>query len=53
MPIDTPSHRVQLLLGDDDEQHLPELFTELDEISLKEGVDSEWKESARYTWQSI
>ena len=48
---DTPSQRVQFLLGaeDDDEEHIPhDLFTEMDEICLKDGEDSEWRESARY-----
>uniref|UniRef100_A0A672IF79 Anion exchange protein n=1 Tax=Salarias fasciatus TaxID=181472 RepID=A0A672IF79_SALFA len=48
---DTPSQRVQFLLGteDDDEEHLPhDLFTEMDEISAKDGEDSEWRESARW-----
>lgn len=47
---DTPSQRVQFLLGmEDDEEHIPHaLFTELDEICLKEGEDAEWKEMARY-----
>ncbi|XP_041936056.1 sodium-driven chloride bicarbonate exchanger isoform X3 [Alosa sapidissima] len=48
---DTPSQRVQFLLGteDDDEQHIPHaLFTELDEICLHEGEDAEWKETARW-----
>ncbi|XP_063068087.1 sodium-driven chloride bicarbonate exchanger [Engraulis encrasicolus] len=48
---DTPSQRVQFLLGteDDDEQHIPHaLFTELDEICLREGEDAEWKETARW-----
>lgn len=48
---DTPSQRVQFLLGteDDDEEHIPhELFTEMDEICVREGEDSEWRESARY-----
>lgn len=55
-PADTPSQRVQFLLGmEDDEEHIPHaLFTELDEICLKEGEDAEWKETARYkhtsTW---
>ncbi|XP_061211082.1 electroneutral sodium bicarbonate exchanger 1 [Neopsephotus bourkii] len=46
----TPSQRVQFILGtEEDEQHVPhELFTELDEISLKEGKDAEWKETARW-----
>jgi len=34
---------------EDDEEHIPHaLFTELDEICLKEGEDAEWKETARY-----
>ncbi|MEQ2159812.1 hypothetical protein GOODEAATRI_027146, partial [Goodea atripinnis] len=48
---DTPSQRVQFLLGaeDDDEEHLPhDLFTEMDEICLRDGEDSEWRESARW-----
>lgn len=48
---DTPSQRVQFLLGceDDDEEHIPhDLFTEMDEIFLKDGEDSDWRESARY-----
>uniref|UniRef100_A0A8C5I7G2 Anion exchange protein n=1 Tax=Gouania willdenowi TaxID=441366 RepID=A0A8C5I7G2_GOUWI len=48
---DTPSQRVQFLLGaeDDDEEHIPhDLFTEMDEICVREGDDSEWRESARW-----
>ncbi|XP_069902635.1 electroneutral sodium bicarbonate exchanger 1 isoform X7 [Globicephala melas] len=47
---DTPSQRVQFILGtEEDEEHVPhELFTELDEICLKEGEDAEWKETARW-----
>uniref|UniRef100_A0AAY4BZB2 Anion exchange protein n=1 Tax=Denticeps clupeoides TaxID=299321 RepID=A0AAY4BZB2_9TELE len=47
----TPSQRVQFLLGteDDDEEHIPhDLFTELDEICLREGEDAEWREAARW-----
>ncbi|XP_056287028.1 sodium-driven chloride bicarbonate exchanger-like [Pseudoliparis swirei] len=47
----TPAQRVQFLLGteDDDEEHIPHaLFTELDEICLREGEDAEWKETARW-----
>lgn len=47
---DTPSQRVQFLLGteDDDEEHIPhDLFTELDEICLRDGEDAEWRETAR------
>lgn len=47
---DTPAQRVQFLLGteDGDEEHIPHaLFTELDEICLREGEDAEWKETAR------
>jgi len=49
---DTPAQRVQFLLGteDGDEEHIPHaLFTELDEICLREGEDAEWRETARYT----
>lgn len=47
--LDTPSQRVQFILGtEEDEEHVPhELFTELDEICMKEGEDAEWKETAR------
>ncbi|XP_058414218.1 electroneutral sodium bicarbonate exchanger 1 isoform X2 [Diceros bicornis minor] len=47
---DTPSQRVQFILGtEDDEEHVPhDLFTELDEICMKEGEDAEWKETARW-----
>ncbi|XP_061760676.1 sodium-driven chloride bicarbonate exchanger-like isoform X1 [Nerophis ophidion] len=48
---DTPAQRVQFLLGteDGDEEHIPHaLFTELDEICLREGDDAEWKETARW-----
>lgn len=48
---DTPSQRVQFLLGteDDDEEHIPhDLFTEMDEICVRDGEVSEWRESARY-----
>ena len=47
---DTPSQRVQFILGteDDDEEHIPhDLFTELDELSFREGHVYEWKETAR------
>ncbi|NXM81964.1 S4A8 protein, partial [Oenanthe oenanthe] len=46
----TPSQRVQFILGtEEDEQHVPhDLFTELDEICVKEGEDAEWKETARW-----
>ncbi|XP_038157936.1 sodium-driven chloride bicarbonate exchanger-like isoform X1 [Cyprinodon tularosa] len=47
----TPAQRVQFLLGteDADEDHIPHaLFTELDEICLREGEDAEWRETARW-----
>ncbi|XP_029942069.1 sodium-driven chloride bicarbonate exchanger-like isoform X2 [Salarias fasciatus] len=47
----TPAQRVQFLLGteDGDEEHIPHaLFTELDEICLREGEDAEWRETARW-----
>ncbi|XP_059688597.1 electroneutral sodium bicarbonate exchanger 1-like [Gavia stellata] len=46
----TPSQRVQFILRTkEDEQHVPHaLFTELDEICVKEGEDAEWKETARW-----
>ncbi|KAM4710811.1 sodium-driven chloride bicarbonate exchanger-like isoform 7-T7 [Anableps anableps] len=47
----TPAQRVQFLLGteDGDEEHIPHaLFTEMDEICLREGEDAEWKETARW-----
>ncbi|XP_052473937.1 sodium bicarbonate cotransporter 3 isoform X13 [Carassius gibelio] len=48
---DTPSQRVQFILGteDDDEEHIPhDLFTELDELSFRDGQAYEWKETARW-----
>ncbi|XP_041843482.1 sodium bicarbonate cotransporter 3-like isoform X2 [Melanotaenia boesemani] len=48
---DTPSQRVQFILGteDDDEEHIPhDLFTELDELAFKDGNVQEWKEMARW-----
>ncbi|XP_074727845.1 electroneutral sodium bicarbonate exchanger 1-like isoform X2 [Strix uralensis] len=47
---ETLSQRVQFILGtEEDEQHVPhDLFTELDEICVKEGEDAEWKETARW-----
>ncbi|XP_078287435.1 electroneutral sodium bicarbonate exchanger 1-like isoform X3 [Rhinoraja longicauda] len=50
LPCDTPSQRVQFILGtEDDEDHVPhELFTELDEICQRGGEDAEWKETARW-----
>ncbi|XP_060723409.1 electroneutral sodium bicarbonate exchanger 1 [Tachysurus vachellii] len=47
---DTPSQRVQFILGtEEDEEHVAhELFTELDEICVKDGKDAEWKETARW-----
>uniref|UniRef100_A0A3B4ACZ4 Anion exchange protein n=1 Tax=Periophthalmus magnuspinnatus TaxID=409849 RepID=A0A3B4ACZ4_9GOBI len=50
-PIDTPSQRVQFILGteDDDLEHVPhDLFTELDELSFREGNATEWRETARW-----
>lgn len=46
---DTSSQHVWFILGiEEDEEHVPhELFTELDEICMKEGEDAEWKETAR------
>ncbi|GCB73043.1 hypothetical protein scyTo_0002315 [Scyliorhinus torazame] len=50
LTYDTPSQRVQFILGtEDDEEHVPhELFTELDEICVRGGEDAEWKETARW-----
>ncbi len=51
MSADTPSQRVQFILGteDDDEEHIPhDLFTELDELSFYDGQAYEWKEMARW-----
>uniref|UniRef100_A0A3B4H4V2 Anion exchange protein n=1 Tax=Pundamilia nyererei TaxID=303518 RepID=A0A3B4H4V2_9CICH len=47
---DTPSQRVQFILGnEEDAEHVShELFTELDEICVKDGKDAEWKETARW-----
>ncbi|XP_042332494.1 sodium bicarbonate cotransporter 3 isoform X7 [Sceloporus undulatus] len=48
---DTPSQRVQFILGteDDDEEHIPhDLFTEMDELCFREGQEYEWKETARW-----
>ncbi|CAL8298209.1 unnamed protein product [Lota lota] len=48
---DTPSQRVQFILGmeDDDVEHVPhDLFTELDELSFRHGSHTEWKETARW-----
>ncbi|XP_078027404.1 sodium bicarbonate cotransporter 3-like isoform X1 [Epinephelus lanceolatus] len=48
---DTPSQRVQFILGteDGDEEHIPhDLFTELDEIAFRDGDFQEWKETARW-----
>uniref|UniRef100_A0A7N6BIN6 Anion exchange protein n=1 Tax=Anabas testudineus TaxID=64144 RepID=A0A7N6BIN6_ANATE len=47
----TPSQRVQFILGteDDDLEHVPhDLFTELDELSFRDGSATEWKEMARW-----
>ncbi|XP_053570215.1 sodium bicarbonate cotransporter 3 isoform X2 [Bombina bombina] len=48
---DTPSQRVQFILGteDDDEEHIPhDLFTEMDELCFRDGNEYEWKETARW-----
>ncbi|KAM3615007.1 uncharacterized protein V6R79_022083 [Siganus canaliculatus] len=48
---DTPSQRVQFILGteDGDEEHIPhDLFTELDELAFKDGDIQEWRETARW-----
>lgn len=49
LPPGSPSQRVQFILRTkEDEQHVPHhLFSELDEICVKEGQDAEWKETAR------
>uniref|UniRef100_A0A8D3CMX9 Anion exchange protein n=1 Tax=Scophthalmus maximus TaxID=52904 RepID=A0A8D3CMX9_SCOMX len=49
-PSNTPSQRVQFILGtEEDAEHVAhELFTELDEICVKDGKDAEWKETARW-----
>uniref|UniRef100_A0A663EDD6 Anion exchange protein n=1 Tax=Aquila chrysaetos chrysaetos TaxID=223781 RepID=A0A663EDD6_AQUCH len=46
----SPSQRVQVILRtQEDEEHVPRhLFSELDEICVKEGPDAEWKETARW-----
>lgn len=49
--FDTPSQRVQFILGseDADEEHIPhDLFTEMDELFVRAGEDCEWKETARW-----
>lgn len=40
---------MQFILGtEEDEEHVAhDLFTELDEICVKDGKDAEWKETAR------
>ncbi len=41
---------MQFILGteDDDLEHVPhDLFTELDELSFRDGSATEWKETAR------
>ncbi len=56
MSADTPSQRVQFILGteDDDEEHIPhDLFTELDELSFYSGQAYEWKEMARWGNNSV
>lgn len=47
---DTPSQRVCFILGaEEDEEHVAhQLFTQLDEICVKDGKVSEWKETARW-----
>ncbi|XP_041867790.1 sodium bicarbonate cotransporter 3-like isoform X2 [Melanotaenia boesemani] len=48
---DTPSQRVQFILGteDDDLEHIPhDLFTEMDELSFRDGSATEWRETARW-----
>uniref|UniRef100_A0A1A8A3E9 Anion exchange protein n=1 Tax=Nothobranchius furzeri TaxID=105023 RepID=A0A1A8A3E9_NOTFU len=48
---DTPSQRVQFILGteDDDLEHIPhDLFTEMDELSFRDGDAIEWRETARW-----
>ncbi|ETE71910.1 Electroneutral sodium bicarbonate exchanger 1, partial [Ophiophagus hannah] len=52
---DTPSQRVHFILGmEEDEEHVPhDLFTEMDEICVKDGEESEWKETASWAFQAI
>ncbi|XP_030645108.1 sodium bicarbonate cotransporter 3-like [Chanos chanos] len=47
----TPAQRVQFILGteDGDVEHIPhQLFTELDELSFRDGTPTEWRETARW-----
>ncbi|XP_026535742.1 electroneutral sodium bicarbonate exchanger 1-like [Notechis scutatus] len=50
LAFNTPSQRVHFILGmEEDEEHVPhDLFTEMDEICVKDGEESEWKETARW-----
>ncbi|XP_032541370.1 sodium bicarbonate cotransporter 3 isoform X4 [Chiroxiphia lanceolata] len=47
---DTPSQRVQFILGtEDDDEHIPhDLFTEMDELYFRDGEEYEWRETARW-----
>uniref|UniRef100_A0A674HH42 Anion exchange protein n=1 Tax=Taeniopygia guttata TaxID=59729 RepID=A0A674HH42_TAEGU len=47
---DTPSQRVQFILGtEDDDEHIPhDLFTEMDELCFRDGEEYEWRETARW-----
>ncbi|CAB1430219.1 unnamed protein product [Pleuronectes platessa] len=47
---DTPSQRVQFILGtEEDPEHVAhDLFTELDEISVRDGKEADWNETARW-----
>ncbi|XP_071417218.1 sodium bicarbonate cotransporter 3 isoform X3 [Pithys albifrons albifrons] len=47
---DTPSQRVQFILGtEDDDEHIPhDLFTEMDELCFRNGEEYEWRETARW-----
>lgn len=47
---------MQFLLGveDEDEEHTPhDIFTEMDEICVKDGEDPVWRESARYNTHEV
>lgn len=52
---DTPSQRVQFILGtEDDDEHIPhDLFTEMDELCFRDGEEYEWRETARYVWSRL
>lgn len=46
--LSSAAERIRFILGEDDDNPAPQLFTELDELLAIDGQEMEWKETARW-----